>query len=389
MTDAGDAGPHRGAGHADPTGTGVPPDAAVPAGTDVPPGAGLPAGTGTPADAEVPAGTGVPAEAGWSRLDVRMLAVGPAQEVVRFVPVLVIAVFAGGGGNRPWWALGAVGALMAYGVLRWLTTRYRVTADRIELRKGLLFRQHRSVPLDRVRTVDVTAKLLHRVFGLSVLRVGTGRHAQPGKDDELTLDAVSAAESERLRGLLLARSPATTATATTAAAATTAAGGSAAEPLTAGGGATGGGTELSALDWAWLRFAPLTLLGMAAIGALFGAVWQVVGELGVEVDQARGLFDVLAAQPLALAALIVVVGLLVTGSLGALLLYVEAWWGYRLTREPDGTLRVNRGLLTTRSVSLEERRLRGVEVTEPLLLRAGRGARGTAVATGSGGGDRS
>jgi putative membrane protein len=68
------------------------------------------------------------------------------------------------------------------------------------------------------------------------------------------------------------------------------------------------------------------------------------------------------------------------------LIFVEAWWGFRLVREPGGTLRIRRGLLTARSVSLEERRLRGVEVVEPLLLRVGRGARTAAVATGLGSG---
>src|SRR5699024_3066606 len=60
---------------------------------------------------------------------------------------------------------------------------------------------------------------------------------------------------------------------------------------------------------------------------------------------------------------------------------LEMWWGFRLTREGDA-LRVRRGLLTARSVALQEARLRGVQLTEPLLLRAARGARLNAVATG-------
>jgi putative membrane protein len=43
---------------------------------------------------------------------------------------------------------------------------------------------------------------------------------------------------------------------------------------------------------------------------------------------------------------------------------------------------VVRGLITTRAVTIEERRLRGVELAEPLLLRAVRGARCIAIATG-------
>src|SRR5947208_14620618 len=41
-----------------------------------------------------------------------------------------------------------------------------------------------------------------------------------------------------------------------------------------------------------------------------------------------------------------------------------------------------RGLLTQRSITLEERRLRGVELSEPLLLRAVGGARCIAITTG-------
>ena len=72
--------------------------------------------------------------------------------------------------------------------------------------------------------------------------------------------------------------------------------------------------------------------------------------------------------------------------------YVLAFWGFRLTRHPGGSLHVSRGLLTTRAVSIDERRLRGVERSEPLLLRAAGGARVAAITTGlrsRGGADRS
>ncbi|MEU2078403.1 PH domain-containing protein, partial [Streptomyces sp. NPDC013489] len=49
---------------------------------------------------------------------------------------------------------------------------------------------------------------------------------------------------------------------------------------------------------------------------------------------------------------------------------------------PGGTLRVSRGLFTARSVSIEERRLRGIELVEPLGVRALGAARVDAVATG-------
>ena len=77
-----------------------------------------------------------------------------------------------------------------------------------------------------------------------------------------------------------------------------------------------------------------------------------------------------------LAAVVVVVALLSTGG------YVLAFWGFRLTRHSGGTLHVARGLLSTRATTIEERRLRGVELSEPLLLRWAGGARCVAIATG-------
>jgi putative membrane protein len=75
---------------------------------------------------------------------------------------------------------------------------------------------------------------------------------------------------------------------------------------------------------------------------------------------------------------------LVAGAVASLGLWVEMWRHYRLEREP-GTLRVRRGLLTTRSISIEEARLRGVELVEPLGVRLSGAARIDAVATGMAG----
>ncbi|BCB79265.1 hypothetical protein Pflav_056750 [Phytohabitans flavus] len=72
---------------------------------------------------------------------------------------------------------------------------------------------------------------------------------------------------------------------------------------------------------------------------------------------------------------------LVLGVIGSLGLWVELWWGFRLTRQ-SGNLLVRRGLLTRRSLTLEERRLRGIEVVEPLGARLADGARLDAVASG-------
>ncbi|MDQ4093559.1 MAG: PH domain-containing protein [Actinomycetota bacterium] len=309
----------------------------------------------------------------WQRLNPRMLAVTPLRQLVGFLPVIAVVLIIGVQqdlGGRIYGVLVGVLVVVLAGVLRWVTTRYRITSERVELRSGLLFRNARSVPRDRIRSVDVTAGPVHRLFGLSVVTIGTGERSEGVESRELTLDAISAAEADRLRQRLLDSSHS----------------GDASDPDLAGVEAASTATELAALNWSWLRFAPLTASSLVAVGAVAGAFGQLVGELGVELADVGGVRERLSVAPLWLGVSAFAVLVLVIALLGSVLIFVEAWWGFRLLREPGGTLRIRRGLLTVRSVSLEERRLRGVEVVEPLLLRAGRGARTSAVATGLGSG---
>ncbi|MDQ3152427.1 MAG: PH domain-containing protein, partial [Actinomycetota bacterium] len=303
-------------------------------------------------------------EPAWQRLDARMLAVTPLRQLIGFLPVIAVVLLAGASDldGRFYGLVAAVVAVVLAGIARWFTTRYRVTDERVELRSGLLFRTARSVPRDRIRTVDLTAGPVHRIFGLSVLKVGTGQRTEGTEGGELSLDAVSAAAADGLRQVLLERS--------------------AAAPTEAVG--TAADTPIATLDWAWLRFAPLTVSSLIAVGAVAGVVGQLAGDAGLDPSDivVRGELD---TAPLWLGVLVFAIAVLAVALLGSVVLFVEAWWGFRLAREPGGTLRVRRGLLTTRSVSLEEARIRGVEIIEPLLLRAGRGGRLTAVATGLGG----
>ncbi|WP_308257169.1 PH domain-containing protein [Saccharothrix luteola] len=300
----------------------------------------------------------------WHRLDVRMLVVRPLNELLGLVPLFVGLIVLGKGETwRILVSVGVIAAIVLFGLLRWITTRYRITTEQVELHTGLLVRKRLAVPRDRIRTVDLTAKLGHRLFGLSAIRVGTGQRDQPGEDG-LTLDAVSSAEAERLRVLLL-----------TIAKAETPAVAEEARP----------GVVLSEWDNRWLRYAPLTLSGLVAAGALFGFVMNFARELDIEVFEPMSeAAHWVVEQPLGLTIAVFAGVVLLVATFGSVLVYVVQFWGYRLTREPDDTVRVRRGLLTTRSVSVAEQRLRGVELVEPLLLRAGRGAHAKTVTTGLG-----
>ncbi len=196
----------------------------------------------------------------WQRLDPRMLVVEPVSELRRFLPVLLGALLAGGfarGGGLGWELL-AVAVPVAIGVARYLTTRYRILDGRVELRRVLLQRTLRTAQLDRVRTVDVTASLVHRVLGLATVRIGTGA----GAEQDLELDGLRAPQAQELREALLAR---------VAHEAHAPDGAEAAAPRAAP-------TErpVLRLDPGWARYAPFTSAGVVAAAALLGVASQAL-----------------------------------------------------------------------------------------------------------------
>ncbi|MFJ8696938.1 PH domain-containing protein [Streptomyces roseolilacinus] len=236
-------------------------------------------------------------------------------------------------------------------------TRYRVGDERVELHARLfVLERRRSLPRERIRSVDLTAHLLLRLLGLVKVRIGTGE-STGGAESTLELHAVSRAEGERLRRELLSRAPGPDATARH-------------------------DGELAALDPSWIRYAPVSFVAPLLGGAAIGGVMQVSEWFGVQGEVIDRIGDLFRTTPVVWIVLTLTAAALLAGVVGALALWVEMWWNFRLEREPGGTLRVRRGLLTARSLSVEERRLRGVELVEPLGVRLFGAARMDAVATG-------
>ncbi|MBA8823113.1 putative membrane protein [Saccharopolyspora lacisalsi] len=301
----------------------------------------------------------------WQRLDPKsVLAVG----VLALAPLIPTGALMTLTGAKVAAVLSMVGIWVGIAVLvsaatavSWYFTRYRITARRFELRAGNLSRSHRSIPRDRVRSVDLTSQPVHRLLGLSVVKIGTGQ--QSGADSEIKLDAVTTSRAAALRRELLrgaGQAPA-------------------AEPAE---------DEIARIRPAWFGYSALTasfvLVVWGALVSGISSLSELVKKLGL-LDAATERF---VSLPLWVGIGTVLLGMLLIGMAGSVALSVEMWWAFRLTREPGtdsergDTLRVRRGLLTTRSVSLEERRLRGAELAEPLLLRWVGGARVNAVATG-------
>jgi putative membrane protein len=319
-------------------------------------------------------------EAPWQRLSPRNLLIDPVKVLGQFAFPAVIALVGISSGDRgmPWWALPivVVGAV-AFGVLPWLTTFYRTTDTQFQIRSGLLNKKTKTAPLDRVRSVDLEASLLHRIVGLSKVQIGTGVD-----DDRITLDSVTAEEAAGLRSFLLSRR--TPPSAVSSDGPPPAGVDVATPPSGVQDEAPPAPRVLAEIDWAWLRFAPFSLARLVVLAAAVGALSQFGDQLPV-ADTAESAWTWVHQFALYL----VIGGLVIGGLTGWVMVavtgYIVQWWNMRLTREA-GSLHLTAGLFTTRSITVEEQRVRGVQMQEPVLLRLVGGAELSTLATGVGSG---
>ena len=296
--------------------------------------------------------TGTPVADGWQRLSPRMLLVHPVHEVMRQLPVLIGSLVLGSATGNPLWTVAGVALIVAYGLARWFTTSYRIGPEEGTLRTGVLQRSVLSLPRNRIRSVSTDARLLHRLLGLTVLRVSTGREATG--DTAFALDAVPAGDVPRLRAVLLADSL---------------------PPQPSG-------RVLAAWQPSWLRYSPLTFTGLAMIAAALGVISQsgllrplrdsAVLRAGEGAAEGLGVWGAVAVG--AGVVLVASVALSVTQSL---LTYANL-----MLRRDGEVLHLSHGLLRVREHTYDMRRLRGGTLREPLLVRLFGGARLDAVMTG-------
>ncbi|MGL5928830.1 MAG: PH domain-containing protein [Dermatophilaceae bacterium] len=123
---------------------------------------------------------------------------GPGDDVGDTVPGIPDEVL-----DRPLLAVGALVAFVAVVALvvwvSWRFSRFRIESRHVELRTGVLFRQHRQVPLERVQAVELSRPVLARLLGLAQVVV----QSAGGSDSELKLAFLSAARADAVRDHLL------------------------------------------------------------------------------------------------------------------------------------------------------------------------------------------
>lgn len=107
----------------------------------------------------------VPLVVGLSTYVAFVLPSGSARTPARWAIVVVAAVVLARFSVWPW--------------LRWLTTRYVLTTDRVVIREGVFGRSGRDVPLTRVNDVSFHHSLVERMLGCGTLTIeSAGEHGQ-------------------------------------------------------------------------------------------------------------------------------------------------------------------------------------------------------------------
>jgi putative membrane protein len=106
---------------------------------------------------------------------------------------------------RGWVALIAFVAIVAmFGTefWKWWRFTYRLDAEELRIASGILNRNVRSIPYERIQDVNLEQGLLSRILGMAKVRLETG---SSGSGDEGALDSVDLAEAARVRDVIRLR----------------------------------------------------------------------------------------------------------------------------------------------------------------------------------------
>ena len=124
------------------------------------------------------------------------------------VPLVLIII--GRGTDEDWWNVYALILIVPFAgiaVARYLSFRYRYEEGDLVIRRGLLFRNQRHIPYDRIQNIDAVQNVLHRLTGVVEVRVQTGSGNEP--EATLSVLALSDLDEMRRRVFLAARPRAT------------------------------------------------------------------------------------------------------------------------------------------------------------------------------------
>ncbi len=238
-------------------------------------------------------------------------------------------------------------------VLRYLRLRYWITPKEIVIESGVLNRQHRSIPIERVQNVQIVQPMVPRLFGTAKVKIETAGSS----NTEGVLEYVSLGEAQRIRQSVRAyqhRQPAAT---------------SEEEPAGEAGEEAAAQAEPEPLFSMTLSRVLLagtfrfSLFYIAIVFSVFEYVPNFEERLTEWVQRGRWqwLADLATASPATTVFLTIIVAVLF-GWLTGLVLTLNRYYGFRLWLE-EGKLHRRHGLLTLSEGTIP------IQKVQALLLR--------------------
>lgn len=286
------------------------------------------------------------------------------------LPQLIFPIFAAFFGTRgsdnPMISVIAVGAILFFSLffrwLVWMRFRYHIGEHDIRIESGILSRNARSIPYERIQDVSIEQKPLARLMGLGEVKFETGG----GDGDDAKLSFVSLDEADRLRHVVRAhKSGAIVAGEAEETAREDA------PPIFAMDGRRV--FTLGLYSFSLVIFAVLGGLAQQFDFLLDFEIWDfrewigMAEESGVTVDKLNGIGR--AAQ--AIAALGALGALLFIGVATGVIRTLLREHGFRLDRTPKG-FRRRRGLLTLTDAVIPAHRVQAAVIqTGPIRKRSG------------------
>jgi putative membrane protein len=274
------------------------------------------------------------------------------------VPAILFLV-SGDGGRQAWFlTVGGVWVLVSglYQVIAWRRFTFEVRGGELRVHSGVLERQERTVPLERIQAMDIHETPLQRLLGVVGMRIETAAGGSAAAD--VKIEALTRTEAEQLRRRLgaIERAPRTPATGVTGGVATEA-------PET---GMLADGQLIRRLSTRELLTAGVTSGTIGPALAVVGFFTQIIDDILPEEIYSRLAMDAATLSPRTLIPLIVAIGvlawLLAIG--GAVLTYGNfelRWAGDRVI--------ISHGLLERRRRTVPVARMQAVVVKEGLLRR--------------------
>lgn len=262
---------------------------------------------------------------------------------------VVITTVSRGELNPLWFGLGIplfILLTVAIGFIAWSRYRYEARDKLLVVQSGIFIRKNTSIPRERIQSLDESAGVFHRMFGVVRLQVETAG----GKKPEAVLHAVRKEEADRIRSMLLSAGVGDT------------------EPVSEP--AAVADQERTPGDSTRLSFGRLLLYSMISGRALvaFAVIGAAYSQFDDVLSKYFDIYDIAASLWGRGNVAVLVVLILVVGWMVGILLTVMKFHGFTLRRS-DNKLHIQHGLLERKQVTVSLKRIQAVQIKQNALQR--------------------